>query len=129
MDLATTKYSPFFSLFPKATRGLNLISYRGVLVSTLLHATVYMFLHNLLNVLVQIANKMGLQKKFFSVPPSLACQSILSLLPFIYPPSLSLHLLHVLFLVVNFYDLKAMLLLLFIYATVVSILPPFLFYF
>jgi hypothetical protein len=32
-------------------------------VSTLLHATVYVFLHNLLNVLVQIANKMGLQKK------------------------------------------------------------------
>jgi hypothetical protein len=32
-------------------------------VSTFLHATVYMFLHNLLNVLVQIANKMGLQKK------------------------------------------------------------------
>jgi hypothetical protein len=32
-------------------------------VSTLLHATVYMLLHNLLNVLVQIANKMGLQKK------------------------------------------------------------------
>jgi hypothetical protein len=32
-------------------------------VSTLLHATVYIFLHNLLNVLVQIANKMGLQKK------------------------------------------------------------------
>jgi hypothetical protein len=31
-------------------------------VSTLLHATVYMFLHNLLNILVQIANKMGLQK-------------------------------------------------------------------
>jgi hypothetical protein len=31
-------------------------------MSTLLHATVYMFLHNLLNVLVQIANKMGLQK-------------------------------------------------------------------
>jgi hypothetical protein len=27
------------------------------------HATVYVFLHNLLNVLVQIANKMGLQKK------------------------------------------------------------------
>jgi hypothetical protein len=40
---------------------LNLItrSYRRVLVSTLLHASV----HNLLNVLVQIANKMGLQKK------------------------------------------------------------------
>jgi hypothetical protein len=33
-------------------------------VSTLLHATVYMFLNNLLNVLVQIAYKMGLQKKF-----------------------------------------------------------------
>jgi hypothetical protein len=32
-------------------------------VSALLHATVYMFLHSLLNVLVQIANKMGLQKK------------------------------------------------------------------
>jgi hypothetical protein len=32
-------------------------------VSTLLHATVYMLLHNLLNVLVQIANEMGLQKK------------------------------------------------------------------
>jgi hypothetical protein len=34
-----------------------------MLVSTLLHATVYMFLHNLLNVLVQIANKMGLQQQ------------------------------------------------------------------
>jgi hypothetical protein len=32
-------------------------------VSTLLYATVYAFLHNLLNVLVQIANKMGLQTK------------------------------------------------------------------
>jgi hypothetical protein len=32
-------------------------------VSTLPHATAYVFLHNLLNVLVQIANKMGLQKK------------------------------------------------------------------
>jgi hypothetical protein len=32
-------------------------------VSTLLRATVYTFLHNLLNVLVQIANKMRLQKK------------------------------------------------------------------
>jgi hypothetical protein len=31
-------------------------------VSTLLYATVYIFLHNLLNVLEQIANKMGLQK-------------------------------------------------------------------
>jgi hypothetical protein len=36
-------------------------------VSTLLHATVYMFLHNLLNVLVQIANKIGLQKKNNSI--------------------------------------------------------------
>jgi hypothetical protein len=33
-----------------------------VLLSTLLHATVYVFLHNLLNVLVQIANKMGFKK-------------------------------------------------------------------
>jgi hypothetical protein len=32
-------------------------------VSTLVHATVYMFLHNLLHGLVLIANKMGLQKK------------------------------------------------------------------
>jgi hypothetical protein len=39
------------------------MSYRIVLVSTLLHAPVYIFLHNLLIVLVQIANKMGLQKK------------------------------------------------------------------
>jgi hypothetical protein len=38
------------------------ISYRGALLSTLLHDTVYMFLHSLLNVLVQIANKMGLQR-------------------------------------------------------------------
>jgi hypothetical protein len=35
-----------------------------VLLSTLLHATEYMFLHNLLNVLVQIAHKMGLQKEY-----------------------------------------------------------------
>jgi hypothetical protein len=34
-----------------------------VLVSTLLHAAVYDFLHNLLNELVQIANKTWLQKK------------------------------------------------------------------
>jgi hypothetical protein len=39
------------------------MSYRGVLLSSLLHATVYMCLHNLLKVLVQIASKMGLQKK------------------------------------------------------------------
>jgi hypothetical protein len=36
-------------------------------VSTFLHATVYMFLHNLLNVLVQIANKMGLQKNYYAL--------------------------------------------------------------
>jgi hypothetical protein len=47
----------------KATRGFEPISYRGVLVTTLLHAIVYVFLHNLLNVLVQIANKIGLPKK------------------------------------------------------------------
>jgi hypothetical protein len=49
-------------LFPKATRGLEPISYRGVLVSTLLHATVYVFLHNLLNVLLHTANKMAFKK-------------------------------------------------------------------
>jgi hypothetical protein len=36
---------------------------RGALLSTLLHATLYMVLHNLFSVLVQIANKMQLQKK------------------------------------------------------------------
>jgi hypothetical protein len=51
-------------LFPKA-RGLERISYREALLSTLLHATVYMFLHNLLNVLVQTANKTVLQKTLF----------------------------------------------------------------
>jgi hypothetical protein len=35
-------------------------------MSTLLHATVYMFIHNLLNVLIQNANKIGLQKKIFT---------------------------------------------------------------
>jgi hypothetical protein len=34
-----------------------------VSVNTFLYATVYMFLHNLLNVLVQNANKMGLNKE------------------------------------------------------------------
>jgi ribosomal protein L32E len=60
--LPTLSY--LFKLFPKATRGLEPISYRGVLVSTLLHANEYVFLHNLLNVLVQVANKMGFQKKY-----------------------------------------------------------------
>jgi hypothetical protein len=38
-------------------------------VSTLLHATVYTFLHNLLNVLVQTANKLYL-KKIILLSPS-----------------------------------------------------------
>jgi hypothetical protein len=33
----------WFVSFPKATRGLEPISYRGALLSTLLHATVYLF--------------------------------------------------------------------------------------
>jgi hypothetical protein len=37
-------------------------------MSTLLHATVYMFLHSLLNAPVQIANTMGLQKIPFNHP-------------------------------------------------------------
>jgi hypothetical protein len=41
---------------------LHVISYSGALLSTLPHAIVYVFLHNLLNVLAQIANKIGLQK-------------------------------------------------------------------
>jgi hypothetical protein len=36
-------------------------------VSSLLHATVYMFLHNLLNVLVQIEYEMGFQKKVIEI--------------------------------------------------------------
>jgi hypothetical protein len=51
------------SVSPKATRNLEPIGYRGALLNTLLHATVYMFLLNLLNFPVQIANKMGLQKE------------------------------------------------------------------
>jgi hypothetical protein len=52
----------FVSLFPKATTGLVLIGYKGALLSTLLHDTVYVT-HNFLDVLVQIANKMGLEKR------------------------------------------------------------------
>jgi hypothetical protein len=59
----TTTFWRIILGFPKATRGFEPISYRGALLSTLLHAPVYMFLLNLLNVLVQIPNKMGLQKK------------------------------------------------------------------
>jgi hypothetical protein len=44
---------------------------------------VYMFLHNLLNVLVQIANKMGLQKKLACVciPHMLLGNGLVELLP------------------------------------------------
>jgi ribosomal protein L32E len=45
----------------KATTGLVPIGYRGALLSSLLQVNVYVT-HNLLNVLVQIANKMGLKK-------------------------------------------------------------------
>jgi hypothetical protein len=44
-------------------------------VSILLHATVYAFLHNLLNVLVQIENKMGLQKKYWGKLDKSSCTS------------------------------------------------------
>jgi hypothetical protein len=57
MQHSKIKICKFYSQKPQT------ISYRGALLNTLLHATVYMFLHILLNVLVQIANKMGLQKK------------------------------------------------------------------
>jgi hypothetical protein len=45
----------------KPQKGLEPISYREALLSTLLHAFVYIFTQ-LLNALVQIENKMGLQK-------------------------------------------------------------------
>jgi hypothetical protein len=48
--------------FPKALTGLVPIGYRGALLSSLLHVTVYVT-HNLMNVLVQIANKIGFKKK------------------------------------------------------------------
>jgi hypothetical protein len=38
--------------YTKSHKRLEPISYRGALLSTLLHATVYLFLDNLLNVLV-----------------------------------------------------------------------------
>jgi hypothetical protein len=44
-----------------ATRGFEPIGYRGVLLSTLLYATVQV-LNNFQNVLVQTANKMALKK-------------------------------------------------------------------
>jgi hypothetical protein len=52
--------------FPKATRGFEPNIYGGVLLNTLLHAIVYV-VYSLLNVLVQFANKMGLQKKVLSI--------------------------------------------------------------
>jgi hypothetical protein len=48
-------------LVTKATTGLVSISYREALLRTLLQP-LHTFAHNLLNVLVQITNKMGLQK-------------------------------------------------------------------
>jgi hypothetical protein len=45
----------------RAIHNHNCVTLNSIL-STLLHATVYMFSHNLLNALVQIANKMGLKK-------------------------------------------------------------------
>jgi hypothetical protein len=44
-------------------RGLEPVSYRGALLSSLLHALYTFFLHNFLNVLIQIISKIGLQKK------------------------------------------------------------------
>jgi hypothetical protein len=57
-SLLSSLHGTYISL--KDTTGLEPISYRGALLSTLLHATVYVR-HNLLNVLVQAANKMGLK--------------------------------------------------------------------
>jgi hypothetical protein len=58
-------------MFQTSTRGLEPFNYRGMLVNTFLHATVYMFLHNLLTALVQIASKIGLQKE---IGPSVQVQ-------------------------------------------------------
>jgi hypothetical protein len=49
-------------------RGFEPIIYRGVLLSALLHAILYVgCLHNLLNVLVQIEKKEGITGKFSSL--------------------------------------------------------------
>jgi hypothetical protein len=45
-------------------------------VSTLLHATVYVT-HNLLKVLVHIANKMGLQKKKYTTQGRISIEAVL----------------------------------------------------
>jgi hypothetical protein len=50
-----------FVFFPSATTGLEPIDYRGALLSSLLQVNVYVT-HNLLIVLVQIANKWDLKK-------------------------------------------------------------------
>jgi hypothetical protein len=51
-------------------------------VTTLLHAALYMFLHKLLDLLVQIANKKGLQRKYLrSSPVVVKYTAILTLLP------------------------------------------------
>jgi hypothetical protein len=47
--------------FPEATEGLVPMSFRRSLLNPLIHAIVWIF-HNFLNVLVETANKMGLQK-------------------------------------------------------------------
>jgi hypothetical protein len=55
-------FKAWFVLLPKATRGFEPIIYRRVLLSTLLTCHCIRCLHNLLNVLGQTANKLGLQK-------------------------------------------------------------------
>jgi hypothetical protein len=67
LHIHTNIYFRSYIDLPKATRGLEPISYRGVLVSTLLHATVTMFLHNLLNVLVQIADRIKFKKIYIDL--------------------------------------------------------------
>jgi hypothetical protein len=64
-DLTTAACFSSIHNLPKATIDLEPISYRGELLRALLHAIVlvYVFLNSLLNVLVQIANEMGSQKK------------------------------------------------------------------
>jgi hypothetical protein len=47
-----------FIILHEATTGLEPIGYRGALLSSLLQVNIYVT-HDLLNILVQIANKMG----------------------------------------------------------------------
>jgi hypothetical protein len=53
-------YIPY-TIFSKATRILEPISYRGALLSTL-NMPLCTFLHNVPNVLLQTANEMGFEK-------------------------------------------------------------------